>query len=174
MRVVSNASPLINLARIGRLDLLCQLFDALIVPEAVWREVVIEGTGQAGAEEIAKAKWITTVRVDNTSLVTALRQELDAGEAEAIALALEQKADLLLMDERLGRETAHHLGLRYIGLIGSLVEARSRGIIASVIPLLDALRDQAGFRVSTALYARIVAEDKAAGSPPPPSDAAET
>ena len=149
-RVVSNASPLISLARIGKVDLLRDLFEVLVIPEAVWREVVIDGTGQPGAEEVASADWIMTVAVTNTDLVAALRQELDAGEAEAIALALEGEADLLLMDERLGRETARHLGLRYLGLVGALIEARNRGIIASVMPILEPLRDQAGFHVSQA------------------------
>ncbi len=58
MSVVSNASPIINLARIGLLDLLRKLYGVLLIPEAVWREVVIEGTGQPGAEEVKVADWI--------------------------------------------------------------------------------------------------------------------
>jgi uncharacterized protein len=164
-RVVSNASPLVSLARIVKVDLLRQLLQTLVIPEAVWREVVTDGVGQPGADEVASADWITTVAVTNTDLVTALRQELDAGEAEAIALTLELEADVLLMDERLGRETARHLGLRYIGLIGALIEARNRGIIASVKPVLDALRDQASFHISEALYARILADEQVATAP---------
>jgi len=156
MSVVSNASPLVNLARIGQLDLLRQLYDQLTIPEAVWHEVVVQGAGQPGAEEVRGAAWIETRRVADRQLVRTLQQELDAGEAEAIALALEIGAELLLMDERLGRETAHHLGLRYTGLIGVLIEAEHKGLIPSVKALLDRLRDMARFRVSDALYARIV------------------
>jgi len=101
MSVVSNASPLINLARIDQLDLLRQLYGEVWIPEAVYREVVEEGAGQAGAEEVRAASWIKTRDVSNKALVQALRYELDAGEAEAIALALVMQADLLLMDERL-------------------------------------------------------------------------
>lgn len=111
MSIVSNASPLINLARIGKLDLLHQLYGELIVPEAVWQEVVVEGSGHPGADEVKTAPWIKMRAVTNRPLVQALRQDLDAGEAEAIALALEVGAELLLMDEHLGRETARHLGL---------------------------------------------------------------
>lgn len=125
MKVVSNASPLINLARIGKLGLLRDLYEELTIPDAVWREVVLEGAGQPGADEIESAAWILRQAAGNRELVRALRQDLDAGEAEAIALSLEIGADLLLIDEHLGRDTARHLGLRYIGLIGALVEGRS-------------------------------------------------
>ena len=159
MSIVSNASPLINLARIGKLDLLRQLYGELVIPEAVWHEVVVKGVGQPGVDEIKAASWIKTQQVANRQLVQALRQELDAGEAEAIALTIETKAELLLMDERLGRETACHLGLRYTGLIGVLIEAKHKGLISKVKPHLDALRDMAGFRVSDALYIRVLQDE---------------
>lgn len=159
MSIVSNASALINLARIGKLELLRQLYGELIVPEAVWQEVVVTGTGQPGADEIKTASWIKTGAVTNRHLVQALQQDLDAGEAEAIALALEIEAELLLMDEHLGRETARHLGLRYTGLIGVLIEAKHKRLIHAVKPHLDALRDIAGFRVSEALYQRILQDE---------------
>jgi predicted nucleic acid-binding protein len=89
-------------------------------------------------------------------MVRALRQELDAGEAEAIVLALESRADLLLMDERLGRETAQHLGLRYVGLIGVLIAAKSRGLIGQIKPELNALREVAGFFVDDTLYVQVL------------------
>ena len=159
MSVVSNASPLINLARIGKLTLLRDLYGELIVPEAVWQEVVIEGAGQPGADEVESATWIKTQAATNRQLVNALQQDLDAGEAEAIALTLEIGAELLLMDEHLGRETARHLGLRYVGLVGALVEAKHRGLIRAVKTHLDALRDIAGFRVVDALYARVLQDE---------------
>jgi len=159
MSVVSNASPLINLARIGKIDLLRELYGELLIPEAVWQEVVIEGAGQPGAEEVRTAPWIQAREVANKDLVRALRQDLDAGEAEAIALALEIGAELLLMDERLGRETARHLGVRYAGLIGILVEAKRKGLINAIKPHLDTLRDVAGFRVSDTLYIRVLQDE---------------
>lgn len=157
--VVSDASALINLARIGELDLLRRLYGELLIPEAVWREVVVEGAGQPGAEEVGAASWIETRDVANENLVRALRQDLDAGEAEAIALALEVGADLLLMDERLGRETARYLGVRYVGLIGVLVVAKRSGVIDAIKSRLDRLREGAGFRVSDALYARVLRDE---------------
>jgi len=116
MSIVSNASLLINLSRIEKLDLLRNLYNEIIIPEGVWHEVVVEGVDQPGAEIIRSAVWIKKRAVKNRELVQALRQELDTGEAEAIALSLEIRAELLLMDEHLGREVARHFGLRLLRL----------------------------------------------------------
>lgn len=159
MSIVSNASPVINLARIGKLYLLRELYGELIIPEPVWHEVVVQGAGQPGADEVKAATWIKTRAATNRQLVQALQQELDAGEAEAIALVLEIGAELLLMDEHLGREVARHLGLRYTGLVGVLIEAKRKGFIRAVKPHLDALRDIAGFWVSDVLYQRVLQDE---------------
>jgi len=159
VRIVSNASPLINLVRIGKLPLLRKLYGELLIPEAVWREVVTEGVGQPGAEEIKGATWIERRVVKNTELVQVLLQELDAGEAESIALALEVEADWLLMDEHLGRETARHLHLRCIGLVGVLIIAKREGLISTIKPCLDALRDLAGFRLKDGLYIKVLQDE---------------
>lgn len=158
--VVSNSSALINLARIGKLELLRDLYGEVCIPEAVWQEAVVEGEGQAGASEIKSAPWIKAQRVKNTELVKALRQELDPGEAEAIALALETQAELLLMDERLGRDTARHLGLPFTGLIGLLVEAKRKGLIPNVKGEVNALRDIAGFRIADSLYRQVLRDEE--------------
>jgi len=104
------------------------------------------------------ADWIERRQVANRSLVQALQRDLDPGEAEAIALAVEVSADLLLMDERLGRDVARHLGLRPMGVIGLLIEAKRRKRLQAVKPLLDTLRDRSGFRISEQLYARVLAD----------------
>ena len=163
MSIISNASALINLARIGKLDLLRQLYAEVTIPEAVWDEVVVQGAGQPGADEVRTAPWIKTRTVTNRPLVRALRQELDAGEAESIVLTLEVDAELLLMDERLGRENARHLELRYTGLIGVLVEAKHKGLISAIKPYLDELREVAGFRVSAALCRRVLRDEGETG-----------
>jgi uncharacterized protein len=156
MNIVSNASPLIALIRIGQLDLLRQLYSEIIIPDAVWHEVVVEGADQPGAEAVSSASWIVRRTVTNRALVHGLQQELDVGEAEAIALAVEMDDALLLMDERLGRDTARHFGIRYTGVVGVLMEAKHQGFVRAIQPHLDALRDLAGFRVSEALYQRVL------------------
>ena len=156
--VVSDASPLINLARIGHLSLLARLFARLCIPQAVYDEVVVQGSGQPGAAEVAGSDWITVQAVTNPPLVRVLRQELDAGEAEAIALGLECGADLLLMDERMGREVAGRLGLRCVGLVGVLLVVKRAGLIPGIREALEALRDKAGFRLSETLCSQILSE----------------
>jgi predicted nucleic acid-binding protein len=156
MTIISNASPLIALIRVGQLDLLRQLYSEIIIPDAVWHEVVVEGADQPGAEAVSFAAWIVRRTVTNRTFVHGLQQELDAGEAEAIALAVEMNDALLLMDERLGRDTARHFDIRYTGVVGVLMEAKHQGLIQAIQPHLDALRDLAGFRVSEALYQRVL------------------
>lgn len=99
MIVVSDASPLIALAVVGRLDLLRQLYAEVLLPEAVYGEVTAVQDAP-GAAEVTNSGWIRTQPLRDRMLAEALALELDAGEAEAIALAVELRADLLLMDER--------------------------------------------------------------------------
>ncbi len=95
--------------------------------------------------------------VSDTSALSNLARGLDAGKANAIALALELQADDLLMDERLGRQEALRLGISIIGILGILLVAKQRNLISQVQPVMDALINQAGFRVSPQLYQRVLA-----------------
>ena len=153
---MSNTSPIINLAAIDRLDILHKLFGNIIIAEAVYHEIVIIGAGQPGANEVRKYDWITTKKVSNKSLVKAFQLELDDGEAEAIALAKELNADLLLIDEKIGRKVASRFNLKYVGLLGLLIDAKSNGMVGNIKPLLDDLKKRAGFWISEKLYSRIL------------------
>ena len=104
MIVVSDASPLINFAIIGNLELLPKLFGEVILPQTVFEELTIKGESMAGADEIREADWIRVKSCTNQSLLLALRNQIDPGEAESIVLALELSADLILMDERMAGE----------------------------------------------------------------------
>ena len=152
MIIVSNTSPINNLAGINQLDLIRQLYSSVIIPNAVYQELTSSDFPVAGAIEVQTLDWISRRQVNNRSLVDRLKKELDLGEAEAIALALELNADRLLIDERRGRVVAARLNLEYTGVLGILVEAKSQGIISSVKPLLDALINRAGFWVSESIY----------------------
>ncbi len=152
MIVVSDTSPINNLAAIHQLHLLQQLYGTILIPEAVYRELTDPDFPVAGAVEVQTSDWIQTCAVGNRTLVEALSNELDIGEAEAIALAVEIQADQVLIDERRGRVIATRFNLHYTGILGVLVEAKSRGLIAEVKPLLDTLISEAGFWVAEALY----------------------
>ena len=156
MIVVSNTSPIINLAVVGQLELLRQLYGQVIIPRAVYDEIVISGAGQPGAVEARTWDWIEVKPVADPTRVASLLLELDAGESEAIALALELGADLLLLDERKGRAVAAHLGVRCLGLLGVLIEAKHNGFVPAVKPVLDRLIQGAGFWIGAALYEHVL------------------
>lgn len=156
MIVVSNSSPLISLGAIGRLALLRDLYGAITVPRAVYEEVAVQGHGRPGAVEVQSFAWIESREVGDPNVVRALQGKLDRGEAEAISLALELAAGLLLMDERLGRNEAARFGLRFIGTLGVLIDAKARGHLREVRPVLDELRTDAGFHMSEMLLARVL------------------
>ena len=152
--IVSNTSPIINLACMDRLNLLPALFGEIVIPDAVFHEIAVAVPNAPGASDVRMAPWIHRHLVANQSLVASLRLELDLGEAEAIACAIEADARLLLIDERRGRLVAQRLGLSVMGLVGALLLARKRGLIESIRRPLDDLRHVAGFWVSDALYCR--------------------
>ncbi len=152
MIVVSDTSPLTNLAAIGQLDILRRLFDTLLIPEAVWSELGRGGVAWPGRDEVEAAPWVKKTVVSNRALVAALERDLDRGEAEAIALACEVGASLVLLDEREGRRAALRLGLRCAGVVGVLLEAKEQGMVETVRPHLDALRDKAGFYLADDVY----------------------
>ena len=112
MKAVADASVFIALGRLGRLSLLPQRFPGgILVPEVVWQEVVEQGQGQPGAQEIASVSWVSVRRVKDRSLVSLLGVKLDSGEAEAIALSREEPVAVVLLDEKEGRQVAQRLGL---------------------------------------------------------------
>ena len=152
MIVVCNTSPLTSLAAIGQFDLLHQLYGRLHIAEGVWEELNARGQRWPGRDEVAAAGWIERHTVQNRALVTALRRDLDQGEAETIALALELGADLVLLDEREGRHTAQRLELKVTGVVGLLLEAKARGALPAIRPHLDALWQKAGFYLSEPVY----------------------
>lgn len=156
MIVVSDTSPVVNLAAIGQLELLRQLYGAVVIPQAVHHEIVVVGAGQPGAAEVEASDWIETRPVTSQSIVASLQMEVDEGEAEAIALAVELEADLLLLDERRGRRVASRLGLRFIGLLGVLIEAKHQGLIPAAKPMVDDLIAKSGFWITRELYDRVL------------------
>jgi len=153
MKVISNSSVLIALSSIGRLELLQRRFpEGVLIPDAVWREVVETGHGRAGAKKVSDAAWIKRRAVQNHVVATALQTTLDQGEAEVIALGLEIGADLLLLDEKSARSAAARLQYPVLGTIGLLIWGKKEGFFTSLGNELTLLQQEGGFRLSKRVY----------------------
>jgi uncharacterized protein len=126
------------------------MYGEVLVPPAVWGEVLQDE--RPGVRDIASASWIRTVPVARNSFLMALQTDLDDGEAEAFALAAAVQADLVLVDERHGRNVAIWMGFRVMGAAGVLVEAKARGLLAEIRPVLDEMLRVTGFRLGRRLY----------------------
>jgi predicted nucleic acid-binding protein len=151
MIVVSDTTPLRHLIAIGQVDLLRKVYGAVVVPGAVWAELQAESTPSAvkawlqGAPDWLRVRRAREPLPGDTSL-----DNLDDGEREAIRLAVELKADLLLMDEADGRSLALGLGLPVTGTLGLLERADVLGVLAD-LPAAFADLEASGFYLSARL-----------------------
>lgn len=147
MRVVSNTSPLSNLAIIGRLDFLPRRYGAVQIPPGVAAELAAL-SHPAGSRRITLAMTEGWLQISPPPpVIPTLPFPLDAGETEAIALACQVKAEVLLMDEKRGREAARRCGLVVAGVLGELIQGKQAGWIPNVREEIQRLRRDAGFFV---------------------------
>ena len=156
--VVSDAGPLIALARVGQLDLLRRLYRRIRVPPAVHTELAIS-SGRPGARELAhafEAGWMASRAVVDRDMVSELARLLDQGEAEAIALAVRESVRFLLIDESRGRRVARTQGVPVVGVAGVLLVAKSRGMLSAVAPVLGDM-ERAGYHLSSRLVGDVLA-----------------
>ena len=130
-----------------RLDILHGVYVDIVIPPAVHRELLKNGIQ-------TEPSWLRVVEARNQDDVALLRHELDPGEAEAIVLATELNAAMLLVDEKRGRRIAINRGLQVTGLLGVLAEAKARGLIPRCQPVLDDMIRVAGFWIGDRLRAR--------------------
>jgi uncharacterized protein len=146
---VSDSSPLIALHQTGRLGMLESLFEEILIPEAVAREI---------APSVGDPRpWMRVLPAPSLRNPILAEAKLDPGETEAIGLALEERATIVALDDLSARITAERLGLSVIGTLGLLLLARRNGLIEHVRTELDALL-ASGFYVSESLYARVLAD----------------
>ena len=137
--VVSNNSPLVGLFWLDRLYLLRDLYTEVWIPRKVEAEF-LEKDRVARCEALENAPWIKTVDVTDPQLA-ATYVRLHEGEAETLVLADECDARLVLLDDKIGRQVAEESGFKVKGTAGILLEAKQKGLIESVKPLLMRLRD---------------------------------
>lgn len=164
MRAVSDTSPLSNLAAIGRLSLLQSQFSEIWIPPAVRQELDAHPDSAAltAIQAALGEGWIRCASPAASPLLNVLLMHLHRGEAEAIALAADLKADVVIIDEQEGRELAAHAGLYVTGVLGILLRAKRNGHIPALEPEIQALRAKARFFIRASLEAKVLA---AAGDP---------
>jgi predicted nucleic acid-binding protein len=155
MIIVSDTTPISELAKVNYLNLLPELFGRVVIPQGVYDELTI---GQHPAALIVeKLSWLDVVAVSNRLVVEKLQQsgKLDLGESEAIVLAEEMGARQLLIDEKAARRVAKARNLPLIGTMGILLLGKRQGYLENVKDVLDRMQQQ-GTRISTRLYTQVL------------------
>jgi len=161
-RIVSNTGPIIALMIIGRLGILKEIFDEVVIPYEVHQELmkaksVKDFINLMRITVYEEEKWIKVQKLQ-TSLNPALRGILDVGEASVIQLASDVKTDFVLIDERKARRIARSMyGLKVVGTARILVEAKRKGIVETVKDLLDEMR-AGGYWIGDNIVQRILRE----------------
>jgi uncharacterized protein len=158
MRAVSNTSPISNLAAIGRLSLLQAQCTELWIPSAVSQELAAhpDPATLTAIQAALDEQWIRVAHPAATPLLKVLLLHLHAGEAEAIALATDIKADMVLIDEQEGRQWAVESGLPITGVLGILLRAKQIGQIAALKPEIQSLREKARFFITSSLETKVL------------------
>ena len=158
MLVVSNTSPILNLALIDRLSLIKEQFGKVSIPRAVKYELRVEENlpGSRLIRNALETGWIRVEEVHDSPTLKILNRDLDKGEAEAIALALELKAKWILLDEREARKAAKNFEIKITGVLGILLRAWRQKEFPSLQQELEKLRHQAGFHIANHLYDKIL------------------
>lgn len=157
MIVISDTTPLISLMKIQSLDILEKMYKEIIIPKAVYDELIINMDYQSEIDIIQKWTFFQTKIVKENLSVSLLQKQLklDLGESEAIVLANSIDADLIIIDERKARRIVKDIGLNVTGTLGILVEAKQRGLVKELKPLLDKLIKNE-IRISKKLYQDIL------------------
>lgn len=155
MIVVADTSVLLNLCRIGQVELLVRLFHEVIVPETVAEEFGRLAHATPRFQGLILPEWVGC-RSEAAAVPEVRTANLDPGETAAIELALAIHADALLVDERRGQAVAKRLGVRTIGVLGILLQAKRSGLVPRLGPLLDALESEAQFWISAELRQRVL------------------
>lgn len=149
MKVISNSSPIILLSNVDRLNILQILYNEIVIPEAVYKEVF------KSKNKIEKPDWIKVEKIADKKIVQFLMKTIGRGESEAIALSLESGSDLLLLDDYHARTYANSVGLKITGVAGIIMDAKGKGIIDNVKEVLDSLI-KSDYRISESLYNAVI------------------
>lgn len=139
-KVVVNSSPLIALSGIEKLDLLQKMYNEILIPEAVYREISAKENSKCKQTIDDSQKWIRVCSIEDQLAKTFFKSRLHAGEVEAMILAKEQAADLLIIDDALAKKHAAYMKINVVGTLGILIKARKLELIDSLCPLIEQMR----------------------------------
>jgi hypothetical protein len=159
MIIVSDTTAISNLAQIGEIDLLPKIYGEVTIPSGVHDELLVLADLGIPIDKVLASSWLSIRTVKATDLYRDLLTELDMGEAESIALAVELKADYLLIDEKKGRKIALEKNLQIIGTLGIIIEAKKLGHVDNIQQKMDDLRN-IGFWISEQLYQHVLEIEK--------------
>ena len=154
--IISNTTPLINFAEIGRMDVLHALFGDLVRTPTVRDELTSKSELFPNAAQVPVLPRILLLAPADQLLVKGLAHRVHRGEAECLALAMEHPDALLLLDDLAAREIAVTNGLLHTGTLGCVAKARQQGLSPAVAPVLRELRTKARFWISDRLAERIL------------------
>ena len=153
MIVISDSSALISLLSVEKLDILGKLFETVMIPEVVYNEVFNKKVSNL---DLKKTKFLQIEKVTDRKMVKLLKMQLDYGESEVIALALEKGIDRVIIDDKQARKVADKLGLKVIGTLGILILAKEKQVIKEVRPLVLSMMEKINFRIDRALLNKIL------------------
>ena len=156
MLVISDTSCLSALIQTKHLHLLQNLYQGITIPSVVFEELSVLTDFGIDITILQESHWLKVRTPSDQILLQKLMLDLHEGEAQAIALAIELHADLLIVDDYEARKAASDLGLHITGLGGVLLEAKRHGFIKEVKPLLDNIIHAAGFYLGERVYAKIL------------------
>ena len=155
-RWVCNASPLISLSRVGRLDLLSVLAEPVLVPATVLAEVKAGSDGDSVADHLRRSALLRVVP-DVAVPERVARWQLDPGETQVLSQALAVQDSGVVLDDLAARRCARVIGLRLTGTVGVVALAKRQGLLTAAAPVLDALVE-AGLYVAPSLLRGVLAE----------------
>ncbi len=154
MIIISDTSPLVCFLHLKRIDILNTLFSEIIIPSSVYKEL---NTFKIIDKDFLQVyPFITIKNSQNNTIISELLKIIDIGEAEAIALSIELKPDLLLIDESKGRELAQQYNIPIKGVLGVLTLAKEKNIISQIKPFIDQLQNEINFRINKVLLSSVL------------------
>ncbi|MCH8318192.1 MAG: DUF3368 domain-containing protein [Bacteroidetes bacterium] len=140
LKVILDTTPILTLLKISKFSLLKDIYEKIIIPEGVYQEIEI-GKNKEYYINLAELEWVKIEKIKNNQAIKYLAG-LDKGEAEVIILAEEINADIVVIDEKIGREYAKRNNLNLTGTLGILIKAKNKRLIKAIKPLIDEMQNK--------------------------------